>query len=209
MTCDEFQARYLAGEGSATLDSHLAGCAACRSESRGLARLRLTLVDPTVWETPGPDLEARIVDEVLRQQTPSERGDRRRWIGWAAGAVAVVLALLIWIDPGGPDWEVELTPTPAAAMAQASVQGWQTPTGTRMRFEIDGLAASGNDAYYEIWLTATDGRHVSGGTFEGSGVIEASIGVARREYPRVWITLEPADADLGPSPSVVFDNPGY
>ncbi|MGF1667627.1 MAG: anti-sigma factor [Acidimicrobiia bacterium] len=109
----------------------------------------------------------------------------------------------------GPDWQVQLVATDNAPVAQAFAQGWQTAEGTRIRLEIEGLTAAGDDAYYEIWLTAADGRHVSGGTFSGPGLVETSIGVARQDFPRVWITREVTDDDLGPSSVVVFDDPDF
>jgi anti-sigma-K factor RskA len=134
-------------------------------------------------------------------------------MGAAAAVVAMVamIATVLGVWPGqGPDWQVRLVSTGNAPDAQAFVEGWQDAGGTtRMRFDIEGLSPAGDDAYYEIWLTASDGRHVSGGTFADSGVIETTIGVARRDFPRVWITLEPADDDPGPSSVVVFDDPDF
>jgi anti-sigma factor RsiW len=208
MTCDEYQARVLAGEGSSQLDAHVAGCSRCRAEIRGLGRLRSILGDPTVWEVPSAELEHRVIAEVLRQQTPAPSPPR--WAGWVAAAAVAAVAVAVGVSlRSGPDWQVRLVSTDNAPSAQAFVEGWQTDRGTRMRFEIEGLTPAGDDAYYEIWLTAADGRHVSGGTFSGSGVVETSIGVARRDFPRVWITLEPTDDDLGPSSVVVFDDPDF
>ncbi len=209
MTCDEYQARFLAGEGSSQLDAHVAGCAGCRAEVIGLRRLRSALADPTLWEAPAPELEDRVIAEVLRQYDPAPR--RRRRIGWVAAAAVAVAALVVGVSlPDEPDWQVRLVSTRNAPTAQAFVEGWQDEGGTtRMRFDIEGLTPAGAEAYYEIWLTAADGRHVSGGTFSDSGVVETSIGVARRDFPRVWITLEPADDDLGPSSVVMFDDPDF
>lgn len=209
MTCDEYQGRHLAGEQSPILDAHVAGCAVCRAELASLDRLRTALAEPSLWEAPGPDLEARILAEFERRRKPIP--GRRPRVPWAVGgAVAAVAALIVsFVWSGSPDWEVDLVATPNAPLAVASVEGWNEPAATRMRFDIEDLEPAPEGTYYEIWLTAADGRHVSGGTFTGPGVFETSIGVARRDFPRVWITLEPADDDLGPSRTVVFDNPGF
>lgn len=208
MSCEEYQGRRLAGEESPILDAHVAGCAACRAGLASLDRLRAALSEPSVWESPGPNLEGHILAEFERRRAPA--GGRRSRLAWVAGAAVAAVALVVsFVWSGAPDWEVYLVATPNAPLAMATVEGWNEPEGTRMRFEIEELEPAPEGTYYEIWLTAADGRHVSGGTFTGPGVFETSIGVGRRDFPRVWITLEPADDDLGPSRTVVFDNPGY
>lgn len=96
---------------------------------------------------------------------------------------------------------------PAAPQASARVSGWNMDYGTKMMIEVAGLDPTGPDAYYEIWLTAPDGRHVSAGTFRMSGRFEVMAGVRRSEFPRIWITLEPADDDPAPNPQTVLDTP--
>src|SRR5690606_28193477 len=104
-----------------------------------------------------------------------------------------------------PDWAMDLEAMPAAPGASARVRGWNMDHGTRMVFEVDGLDPTGPDAYYEIWLTAPDGRHVSAGTFRMSGRFEVMAGVRRSDFPRIWITRERADDDPGPFSETVFD----
>jgi hypothetical protein len=74
-----------------------------------------------------------------------------------------------------------------------------------MVLDIRGIEDAPSGSYYEIWMTAPDGRHISAGTFSGSGRVTAFAGVRRADYPRIWITLETADDDLGPSPETYFD----
>jgi hypothetical protein len=74
-----------------------------------------------------------------------------------------------------------------------------------MVLDITGIGDAPTGFYYEIWMTAKDGRHISAGTFNGSGRVTAFAGVRRADYPRIWITLEAADDDLGPSPETYFD----
>ena len=45
---------------------------------------------------------------------------------------------------------------------------------------------------WELWLTS-EAVHVSAGTFTAAGDVELWVGVARRDYPRPWVTLEPVD----------------
>jgi hypothetical protein len=207
MSCEEAQAMLLAGDGSPALDGHLAGCAACRSASAELAHLRRLLADQTMWETPSTGLEDRVVAAVAEAARPPRRAvaPRRMLVASAATLVAVAATVVgFWVGTR-PDWQVDLEAMGSAARASAVVDGWRSETGTRMRFDIRGLPPAGADSYYEVWLTAPDGRHVSAGTFRGDGVVDTWAGVDRADFPRIWITLEPADDDLGPSSVVVFD----
>ncbi len=209
MTCDDVQAQYLAGDRSPLLGSHFAGCPTCRIERPGLDALRRALSDSITWEIPSPELERLVVDEVARQKMPSVPARSRRWptaVASLAAAIVVVVAIASFVLRQ-PDWSTELVASDVTPLATASVAGWLTDEGTRMRFDIAGLLAAGPDEYYEIWLTAPDGTHVSAGSFRQNGVVEASIGVARSDYPRVWITLEKTDDDLGPSGVTVLDDP--
>lgn len=186
--------------------SHLAVCPNCRLEAERTAALGRHLSDPLLWETPPPELEHRVVAAVAaeRRSPPSKR---RWWTMGAAALLLVVVAAAAWL--GRPDWTVELVGVQSAPTAQATVRGWNQDEGTRMVFEIEGLAAAGSEAYYEVWLTAPDGRHVSAGTFQTAGRVEVTAGVRRSDFPRIWITREPADADPAPFPDTVLDTPGY
>jgi len=76
-----------------------------------------------------------------------------------------------------------------------------------MVLEVWGLDPADDGSYYELWLTAPDGRHVSAGTFRDSGRFEVVAGVRRSDFPRIWVTLEPADDDPGPTSRTVLDLP--
>jgi anti-sigma-K factor RskA len=214
VNCEEFRAGYLAAEESDhPSPQHLETCAACRASIEELDRLRTILQDPLLWETPAPDLEDRVVGAIVGAiavqpagtKEPSNSG-RSRIVAIAA---AVILAIAIsgsaFLNRDSPDWSVTVPATVEAASAVALADGWNTEAGTRIRFTISGLDLAPSDSYYEIWLTADDGRHISGGTFRDSGTIDSWIAVSRKEFPRIWITLEPTDDDLGPSSVVVFD----
>ncbi|MDH4115922.1 MAG: anti-sigma factor [Acidimicrobiia bacterium] len=213
MTCEQCQTLYLAGDVGPAVESHMAGCASCRSSRSALDRLRNELADPTLWELPAPDLAERVVAEVSAKANPAGRPGRRgRVAGSIVAAVAAVAVIAAGVVAGrspAPDWEVALVAGETARGASAHVEGWLVDGTTRMRFDVSGVEPLGPDEYYEVWLTADDGRHVSAGSFTSDGVFETSIGVARSDYPRVWVTREPVDDDLGPSRTVIFDNPGY
>ncbi|MPY95054.1 MAG: hypothetical protein GEV08_18940 [Acidimicrobiia bacterium] len=217
MTCEEWSARYLAGEVSAQAEAHLRGCASCRRARPQLDQLRSRLGDPAVWESPGPGLAEDVLDSVragtAAAATPRPARPRHRRRGWRlAGAAAAVLAALagfaLWPRAEGPDWRLALEATTEAPGAVASVEGWRSVTGTRMQLDVEGLAPSGEGAYYAIWLTSPDGRHVPAGTFRGSGTVVGWAGVGRDEFPRVWVTLEQADGDEALSGTTVLDTPG-
>jgi len=57
---------------------------------------------------------------------------------------------------------------------------------------------------WELWLTS-EAVHVSAGTFTAAGDVELWVGVARRDYPRLWVTLEPVDEDESLSGLNVLD----
>lgn len=206
MTCEEFQARYLAGDLSIAERSHLASCGTCRSAAPGLDRLAQQLADPLLWESPSPQLADRVVAAVIAEARPLPAAPKRRWWIGAAAALTTLAVVAGALATGSrPDWEVELASTASAPRASANVAGWNTERGTRMQIDISDLAPAPDDTYYEIWLTAADGRHVSAGTFSGPGRVVVWAGVQRRDFPRIWITLEPADDDPSPSSVMVLD----
>lgn len=206
MTCEEvLELIARGGENDPAVVAHLAVCPTCRLEAERTAVLGRHLADPLLWESPPPDLQHRVAAAVANEGQPRPP---TRWTWWAAGAAAVlvmVAALAVW--QGRPDWTVELVGAEAAPTAQATVRGWNKDEGTRMVLEVEGLAAAGDGAYYEVWLTAPDGRHVSAGTFQTAGRVEVIAGVRRSDFPRIWITREPADADTAPFPATVLDTP--
>ncbi len=204
MTCDDFQAHYLARDGGADSDAHLAGCNWCRSRIEELDAIRLQLDATAMWEAPSDELEEAIVASLRRTRGPIAPTNRA-WTATAVAALLVVVAgAFVLIQSRQPDWDIALPASPGIG-ATASVAGWNTPAGTRMEFSINGLEPAGENEYYEIWLTADDGRHVSAGTFTGPGRIESFAGVSRRDFPRIWVTLEPNDGDEGIGGPTVLD----
>ncbi|CAN5842959.1 hypothetical protein BH23ACT5_BH23ACT5_23790 [soil metagenome] len=128
------------------------------------------------------------------------------WIGAGAAVLTVVVALGVWFD-SRPDWTIELVAGPDAGSAAATVRGWNTDSGTRMVLDVDGVAVAPADAFYEVWLSAPDGRRVSAGTFRSPGRIHVTAAVSRADYPRVWVTQEPTVDDETSYQTTVFDTP--
>jgi hypothetical protein len=208
VTCEEARSALLAGARSSELEAHLAGCSACQALRPGFEQLASTLKQPVLWEEPSPELFDRVVDTVesaVSAPAPGRRLLRTPWMVGAAALLVVLIALVPFLTMDRPQWETTLDATGFAAGATAAVAGWNTETGTRMVITIAGIDRAPADSYYEIWMTAADGRHISAGSFRGPGVVTVWSGATRAEYPRIWITLEPDDGDNNPSGETLFD----
>lgn len=192
-------------DGDTAVAAHLEVCPQCRVRVPAAETLGRHLRDPLLWEEPPEHLAEAIVEEVAGES--QARPPRRRW--WFLGIAAVLALVVLGLAQltGRPDWQVDLRGGPAAPGAAATVSGWNLEEGTKMVLEISGLEPAPRDSYYELWLTAPDGRHVSAGTFVNAGRVEVTAGVRRSEFPRLWITREPADNDPAPFPETVLDTP--
>ena len=208
MKCDSARAAYLAGEAANEHLDHLQSCVSCRSLAADLETTRRVLDLDAVWEEPGADLEERVVTLI----SGTRRDERQKSFGragWLAGAAAVAAVLVtagvIAATRGsGPDWEVALPGTEAAPNATGVVSGWNEPAGTRLVFDIDGLEPAPVGSVYEVWFSR-QAVHISAGTFTTEGRIEMWTGIARADYPRIWITLETLDTDESPSVYTMMD----
>jgi anti-sigma factor RsiW len=211
--CEEARAALLSGSDIEPVRQHLETCRVCRSEEPLWAKLRSALSSHSLWEEPPPDLADKIVRagdgqiETSRAEARTTFG-RGRTAALAGVAVTLLIALagtIVATHTLSADWEMTLVATEESPQATASISGWSTARGTRMVIDISGIEDAPTGSYYEIWMTAPDGRHVSAGTFTGSGRVTAFAGVRRADYPRIWITMEMADDDLGPSREAYFD----
>ncbi len=210
MNCDDVRQAIASGYDPAQrdpqLDAHLAVCPSCRLQIRPMQTLGATLRDPVLWEEPPRELEERVVSTVLPQGRSSRRPGRW-WLVGAVAAILIVMGAVVALMPR-PDWTLDLVAGADAPGASAVVSGWNTGEGTRMVLDLTGLPGPGQHAYYEVWMTAPDGHHISAGTFSDSGKVTVTAGVLRVDYPRIWVTREPDDGDPAPYPSVVLDTPG-
>ena len=206
MNCDEVRAAQLAGEPEETLREHLAGCGDCRSRLPALDAARAGLSDPAIWEEPSPQLAGRIVGLIGAEPSEGVASTWRRRLGWLAVAAAVVIVAAVGVVNllRAPDWVVEMPGTSLQPTAQATVAGWNTDAGTRLQLEISGLGDAPAGHVYELWLSQ-EGDHVSAGTFRSGGEVELWVGVSRRDYPRLWVTLEEIGPYAGPSSATVLD----
>jgi hypothetical protein len=173
-----------------------------------LAGSGVGLDDASLW-APAPDFEERLVATAVGQRaahTPP-RGPRR-WV-IAIGSVAAAAVLLFGAisltrsDP--PDWTLALQATDLAPGADGTVSGWNETSGTRVRLDLGALPPAPEGFFYELWFSDAD-VHISGGTFRSTEDVELWVAFARRDFPRVWITLEPVDDDESPSRQTVLDS---
>ncbi len=205
MNHEEFRAAYLEGRLGSEEERHLSGCLECRAALPHLDATRALLADPTTWEEPAPELAERVVAAFERER-PARPRAARRWWRVAVPAVAVALAAVAWLAtrPPQPDWTVDLPGVAQAEQATGTVRGWNVQAGTRMELDIDDLTAAPPGFVYEFWLS--QGRnHISAGSFVEAGSVELLAGVSRRDFPRLWITMEPLDGNPAPTGPVVFD----
>ena len=210
MRCEEARAAMLSGADIESVRQHLALCQVCRAEQPMWVRLSSTLSSHSLWEEPSSDLSDRILQTVRGhgERDYSDRRAHQRTALFAGVAVTLLIALagtFFATRSLTADWEMTLATSEELHGATAVIRGWSTAMGTRMVLDIVGIEDAPSGSYYEIWMTAPDGRHISAGTFSGSGQVTAFAGVRRADYPRIWITLETADDDLGPSPETYFD----
>jgi hypothetical protein len=212
MTCEEYRVSALEGRDTAAMHEHAAACADCARITPDLRATATVLADRTLWEEPSPELDARVM--ALIDGSAPHTGDpatppRRRRAPIAAAvavAAAVVVAVIAWSGLAGPapDWEVAIVGTDLAPDASGSVRGWNVDAGTRVEFDVDGLDPAPPGHFYEIWFSR-DRVHLSAGTFLTVDDVTATVGAARRDFPRIWVTLEPADEDESPSRHTVLD----
>jgi hypothetical protein len=177
-----------------------------RAVEDALDRNGLSLDDASLWVEPAGGLEDSIVASIREQvaATPAAPRRRRGLLATAAalaGAAAVVVALVITRSPA-PDWEVALFPTEAAPGASGVAYGWNQASGTRVELAVEGLEPAPAGYVYELWFSK-EGIHISAGTFSTVDEVSLTVGVPRRDYPRVWITLEPIDRDPGPGTNIL------
>ena len=213
MRCEETRAAMLSGSDVEPVRQHLESCQVCKSEQPMWARLSTTLSSHSLWEEPPPDLSDRILQTVRGhdERIPHDRRvqpehQRRALLAGIAATLLIALAgTFVATRSLSADWEMTLASSEERPEATAVVRGWSTSQGTRMVLDIWGIEDAPSGSYYEIWMTARDGRHISAGTFSGSGRVTAFAGVRRADFPRIWITLETTDDDLGPSPDTYFD----
>lgn len=211
MTCDEYRAGVLAGDATRQHADHLATCALCRAERASLETTAALLREPTLWQEPDAAVEERVVAAISGEAGATHAVPVRRQARMAITTAAAVIVLgvagvvfaLVGGSTAGPDWEVSIFAA-GPNDADGTVQGWNSNAGTRVRLDALGLAPAPAGSVYELWFSAAD-VHVSAGTFREATDVDLWVGVSRRAFPRIWVTIEPLDGDPAPSGQTVLD----
>lgn len=172
-----------------------------------IAKRGMSLDDPALWLQPGERLPADLLTPEARADAPTW-GLRHPWRWTAAAAVLIAaLSVVVFSTRDRPTWSVQIDPNDDFPLAEATIDGWTEGTGTRMRLEITGLDPAPEGFFYEMWMSEGP-VHVSAGTFAEVDNIELRAAVSLRDYPRLWVTLEPIDDDESPTRVVVLDTGG-
>ena len=211
MNCEQQQAEYIADAPNAAFGRHLATCPICRRAVPFLDTTRTALAEPVLWESPSADGVDRLLASISSTTRANASPRGHRWFVPAFAAAAVVLfavavtTIAILRPTDDADWQVALAAQTSYPDAVASVEGWNTDTGTRMRITVEGIDDLTDEGFYEVWMTSPDGQHISAGTFRSAGTIDTWSAARRADFPRLWITLESFDGDPSPSVRTVFD----
>jgi hypothetical protein len=223
MNCEDVRASLLSGDSSDAISSHLSGCVECRRSIDDIGSIRANLSSESLWAEPPPNLEESVVARITAPQqstvvdAPRTIGDSIRrlrrgavvaMVGSAAAVLVlmVVAGLLLVTRSPAPDWEAAMVGTDTAPSATAVVAGWNVESGTRVVLKAVNLGQAPEGFVYQLWFSrgSTD---VSGGTFIDPSLVELTVGVTRRDYPDVWISLDPIDSgDIGTGPAVLYTN---
>jgi hypothetical protein len=200
MTCERVNERlddYLDGElGEAEfqeVELHLAGCAACREEERGLrAVIALAAAAPPRQEPPRdlwPDIAAEIT--ARRRFVLLRSAASRPSLAWAAGlAAAAAVVVAVWVVPRGQSpAPVAAGPTPEAVVRPAAL-------GTG----LDGFAEAERDyqrATAEL-MAALETRRASLSP-ESAAAIDENLKVIDQALAEIRVALErdPSSPRLG------------
>ncbi len=222
---------------------HLPQCAHCRAELSTYAQTVDQLALAAPLRTPPPDLKAKVMQRVAgspvspqatnpvsrpsasHQERPQE-AKRQSFleqltsmlsprIGWALGAVAVILLLFLAVNnvllwqrvntlqaqaPAGKAHLVNLTSTQNAPQAAGYVLVFENNTYGTLTMENAPILDANHQ--YQIWLIK-DGKRTSGGVLDvdedGYGVLEIVSNQPLMNYESFGITIEPKGGSPAPT----------
>ncbi|MEN8239898.1 MAG: anti-sigma factor, partial [Actinomycetota bacterium] len=129
------------------------------------------------------------------------------------GSAAAVLILVVGVfamasRTPAPDWETTLAGTDVSPTASAVLAGWNTAAGTRLVLEASDLEPAPEGFVYQLWFSKGH-QHISAGTFADPSRVELTVGIARNDFPEVWISLDPTTpGSTGTGPAVVHTTDG-
>lgn len=179
-------------------------------------RLDELLAAEWMWEEPDDALEERVLELIGRgSEQPTVTSEHRRspwWVAPVAGVAALVLLVagVLILDSSstedGTDGQLALAGTELAPGAVGVASVTDTPMGTRLVLDLEGLPPAPAGTYYEAWLRRDAEAGVSAGTFHlrgGQGPVYLWAGVSAAEYPVVTVTIQ-KEADPLPSGRAVL-----
>ena len=186
---------------------HIAWCAACQEEERGLRETHERLSAASIAAASAPSyLKAHVFSALPAHdgsETPTEvqRGSFR--FTWRVGRMMMVAAMVFLMvalpamafSSGYFDQAktVALKPTELASGAGGGVKVQGSGPNVQTNLEVWGLPQTGPDRYYALWFS-NDEKRISAGTFtvdpDGRGKLSGSVPDLGSDYGRVSVTLE-------------------
>ncbi len=170
-------------------------------ESAELSMFADLLANPSMWAEPGGELEDEVVDAVEDAPSHTRRHPWRR-LALTAVAAAALIAVILIVSVGivgrtsSPDYRADLSGTPLAQNASASVVVRHNSAGFHITLNAHGLPALPTGEYYQAWLKNAANVLVPIGTFSSSDArITLWSGVSPKDYPTMTVTIEKADND--------------
>jgi anti-sigma-K factor RskA len=153
------------------------------------------LLDLVRVAAPPFSVPAGLEERVFAAIAPPRRRRRPWWLGVVVVPVAAAAAAAVLVLPAGGGERYELRG--GGAQVSATVQ--TTGVGREVTISIERLRDPRPDGLYELWFVAPDGRRVSAGTFHpddaGRGTVRLVGAADPRRFPRITVTLEPADGN--------------
>lgn len=210
MNCQDVRAALLAGESSQAISSHLDGCVECRRAISDIESVRSNLSSDSMWAEPPAGLEDSVVAAIVGAEPSDTKragdiqhaSDKRlspRTVVAMLGSVAAVVILVVSVvalvsRTPAPDWQASMAGDTSATAAIGIVSGWSIGDGTRVVLEAPDLGLAPEGFVYQLWFSEASGD-VSAGTFTDPTYVELSVGVSRKDFPAVWIALQPIGMD--------------
>ncbi len=174
-----------------SLEAHLEGCPACRTEAAALGSVAKLLphADPERFgpaPLPPPELGKRIAATIDAERR-SQRRQRRLRLGFglggaAAAAAAAVLAIFVLSggDGSGPEQHVSFRSLPSGVKIAAALE--PQAYGTEIHMYVKGIRSG---TLCQVYMRGPGGRDVSAGTFryrwggDASAVLSAALDLSR------------------------------
>ncbi len=175
-----------------------------------LAQIRAERHDAESAATPDRPIANDPSDVAPVVELHRRRRRSSRWVALAAAGVVVIAGVFAFSQRTSDDKGIvlELAGTELAADASAIAELVETPDGTVVLLDIEGLPPAGPEEYYEAWLRQSPEVGVSAGTFHfrggGGDTIVLWSGVSPSDFPLVTVTIQDLDGGAMSSGRVVL-----